>query len=135
MIVVDTNIISYLYLSSERARQAEQVRRLDAHWVAPMLWRSEFRNVLTFYLRKHRLSVETAQRIMSEALQAMYEGEYEVNSAEVLRLAASSTCSAYECEFVALASDLKVPLVTVDRQILRDFPKVSISLDHFAQAK
>ena len=40
-----------------------------------------------------------------------------------------STCSAYDCEFVALARDLQIPLITVDRQILNDFPETAISLD------
>jgi predicted nucleic acid-binding protein len=34
MIVVDTNIIGYLYLASERSPQAEQVLRRDAEWSA-----------------------------------------------------------------------------------------------------
>ncbi len=41
MIVVDTHIIGYLYLSSERTEQAEQALLKDAAWVAPLLWRSE----------------------------------------------------------------------------------------------
>lgn len=53
MIVVDTNLIGYLYLESQYAPQAEQTLRKDADWVAPLLWRSEFRNVLALYLRKH----------------------------------------------------------------------------------
>jgi predicted nucleic acid-binding protein len=133
MIVVDTNIIGYLYLESEQSRKAEQALLLDSEWVAPLLWRSEFRNVLTFYLRKRLISIEAAQQIMGIALRKMDGGEYEVNSTLVLRMVTASTCSAYDCEFVALASDLKVPLVTVDRQILRDFPKIAISLDQFVK--
>ena len=52
MIVVDTNIISYFYLNSEYSKIAEQTFKKDPVWSAPILWRSEFRNVLTFYLRK-----------------------------------------------------------------------------------
>ena len=46
-------------------------------------------------------------------------------------LAAASTCSAYDCEFVALAQNLGAPLVTVDRQILSQFPEIAVSLDAF----
>jgi predicted nucleic acid-binding protein len=48
-------------------------------------------------------------------------------SHHVLSLAAQSGCSAYDCEFVALAQDLRVPLVTTDRQILKAFPTVAVS--------
>jgi predicted nucleic acid-binding protein len=63
MIVVDTNIIGYLYLTSERSRQAEQALRQDPQWAAPLLWRSEFRNVLALYLRRKILSLDIAQQI------------------------------------------------------------------------
>jgi predicted nucleic acid-binding protein len=43
-------------------------------------------------------------------------------------------CSAYDCEFVALVQDIGVPLVTVDRQVLRAFPNVAISLDEFIES-
>jgi hypothetical protein len=46
MIVVDTNIIGYLYLSSERSPTAEQALKKDNEWAAPALRRREKRNVL-----------------------------------------------------------------------------------------
>ncbi len=60
--------------------------------------------------------------------------EYNVTSPQVLDLVAASTCSAYDCEFVALALDLGVPLVTVDQQVLRQFPTTAESLDDFVSS-
>jgi predicted nucleic acid-binding protein len=40
-----------------------------------------------------------------------------VASQQVLELAIRSRCSAYDCEFIALAQDLRVPFVTADRQV------------------
>ncbi len=57
--------------------------------------------------------------------------EYTVVSHKVLQLAGQSGCSAYDCEFVSLAMDLEIPLVTSDRQILRAFPKVAVSPEGF----
>ena len=131
MIVVDTNIIAYLYLESGRSMQSEQALKKDPQWAAPLLWRSELRNVLALYLRKDILALEDIQRIMREAALLMKGREYEVASLQVLKLVASSSCSAYDCEFVALAKDLGIPLVTVDKKILREFPKVAVSLDQF----
>jgi len=59
--------------------------------------------------------------------------EYEVASFQVMELVASSDCSAYDCEFVALAGDLGTPLVTVDRKILKEFPQIAISLDEYIE--
>lgn len=131
MIVVDTNIISYLYLTSDRSVQAEQALIRDSQWVAPLLWRSEFRSVLALYIRRGLLVIDDALEVMNEAVGLMQGREYDVDSRRVLSLVASSACSAYDCEFVALAEDLGVPLITVDKGILSQFPRIAISLDSF----
>jgi len=133
MIVVDTNVIGYLFLSNEQSILAERTLRKDNEWAAPILWRSEFRNVLTLYLRKGIIKLEQAQQIMNNALELLRGREYEVPSYEVLRLAATSKCSAYDCEFIAAANDLKVLLVTVDKQLLREFSSVAVSLSSFSE--
>jgi predicted nucleic acid-binding protein len=131
MIVADTNLIGYLYLQSKHSSLAEQALLKDQHWTAPLLWRSEFRNVLALYIRKHWLTLEASQQIMLEALNLMEGEEYEVDSRQILRLVGMSSCSAYDCEFVALAQELGASLVTVDKQILNDFPGVAVSLVDF----
>ena len=134
MIVIDTNVIGYLFLSSTHSDCSERVLRRDPEWIAPLLWRSEFRNVLALYMRKGILTLDEALNILDAAETVMQHGEYEVVSAQVLRLVQSSGCSAYDCEFVALAQDLNVRLVTADWEILRQFPDVAISLDAHAGA-
>jgi predicted nucleic acid-binding protein len=133
MIVVDTNIIGYLFLSSDQSLLAEHALQKDREWAAPILWRSELRNVLALYTRNNLLTLKHAHHIMNGALELLSGREYEVSSYEVLRLASESKCSAYDCEFVAVANDLKVPLVTVDRQLLRKFPKVAVPLKSFSE--
>jgi predicted nucleic acid-binding protein len=131
MIVVDTNIIGYLFLSSEHSLLAERALKKDSEWAAPNLWRSEFRNVLARYMRKHLIKLEDAQHIMDGALELLRGREYEVSSYEVLRIVSESKCSSYDCEFIAAANDLKAPLITVDKELLREFPAVAVSLTTF----
>ena len=133
MIVVDTNVIGYLFLSSDQSHAAERALQKDIEWSAPILWRSEFRNVLTLYMRKRILKLEQAQIIMNGALKLLMGREYEVPSSEVIRLASESKCSAYDCEFIVVANDLKVPLVTVDKQLLSEFPSIAVSLSAFSK--
>ena len=55
--------------------------------------------------------------------------EEKVSTEHVLQLVSSSRCSAYDCEFVAVAQHLGVPLITTeDRAILTAFPDVAQSL-------
>jgi predicted nucleic acid-binding protein len=132
MIVVDTNILAYLYLQGEHTKQTEKALIKDPEWVAPVLWRSEFRNVLAYYTRSKILKLDESLRIMNEAEILMSGGEYDISSIEVLSLAELSGCSAYDCEFMALATDLKVPLVTSDSKILKAFKGTAMSLQEFA---
>ena len=127
MIVVDTNLLVYLYVSGQNTAQAETVLVRDPVWVAPLLWRSEFRNVLAGLVHRRGLGLDDAVRIAHEAERRMAGGEYTVASQQVLGLAARSGCSAYDCEFVGLARDLRVSFVTGDRQILAAFPSTAIS--------
>ncbi len=131
MIVVDANVIGYLVIQGDQTTEAESVLQADADWVAPYLWRSELRNVLTLYIRKNLLSFTDALSIAQEAAVLMEANEYEVESALVLNLATSSNCSAYDCEYVALALGLGVPLVTSDRQLLKEFPAIAVSMESF----
>ena len=131
MIVVDTNIIAYLYLSGERSRQAEELLSREPNWIAPILWRSEFRNILAHYLSKKLLNLDDIMLILQQAESLMADSEYEIASAQVMRLVNNSNCSAYDCEFVAIAQYLNVPLVTADKNILQEFPDIARPVDSF----
>lgn len=128
MIVVDTNVVAYLYLPGEYTPAAEALLERDSNWAAPVLWRSEFRNILAGYLRRGSLSFEQAHGIQREAENLLAGAEYEVDSLGVLELVRESDCSAYDCEFVALARTLGTKLVTMDAKLLRAFPGIAVAL-------
>lgn len=129
MIVVDTNILTYLYLPTAQTAAVEQLLQQQPDWVAPRLWRSELRNVLALYLRKQLLSLAQAVAIQTEAELLLADREYDVKSLEVLTLAQATGCSAYDCEFVVLAKRLGVPLVTADKKVLSSFPNIAQSIE------
>jgi len=131
VIVVDTNIIAYLYLPTTYTSLAEKTLHVDSEWVAPVLWRSEFRNVLALYVRKKTLALNHALAIQQEAEDLLANHEYEVPSITVLSLAAKSNCSAYDCEYVTIAQHLRTTLVTEDKGILKNFPETAMSMKAF----
>ena len=128
MIVVDSNIVAYLYLPGEYTAAAEALLERDPSWAAPVLWRSEFRNILAGYLRRGRLTFQHAHEIQCEAEELLSGSEYEVDSLHVLELVRDSECSAYDCEFAALAMKLSTKLVTMDTKLLKAFPKYAVAL-------
>jgi predicted nucleic acid-binding protein len=128
VIVVDSNVVAYLYLSGEHTEAAEALLSADPAWAAPLLWRSELRNILAGYLRRGALTFDGIQAIQAQAESLLEGREFEVTSSEVLDLVATSDCSAYDCEFVALAQRLGVRLVTQDKKLLKAFPEVAVAL-------
>jgi len=133
MIVVDTNIISYLFLTGEYTNQVKKLLMQDSNWISPILWKSEFRNVLSNYIRKKYINLSEAKILMNEAEHFMRGFEFNINSDQVLDLVNNSDCSAYDCEFVALAKDLHLPLITSDKKIIKAFPKFVYSISHYLE--
>lgn len=122
MIVVDSNILAYLYLPGDRTRAAEALLEREPQWAAPPLWRSEFRNILAGFLRRGSITDEQACSLQDEAESLLADSEFHVESRHVMALVRDSDCSAYDCEFAALAKQLGVKLVTEDKKLLRAFP-------------
>jgi predicted nucleic acid-binding protein len=131
MICVDTNVICYRCMASPYSKNADAAWAKDSDWIAPLLWRSEFGNTLAGALRRRLLTTEKAIQIANLAESILAENEFTVSTSAVLQLVSRSRCSAYHCEFVALAEEQRVPLVTLDRQILHDFPRIAVSLQEF----
>ena len=121
MIVVDTNVLAYLLIPGQYTESAERLLLDEPEWAAPLLWRSELRNVLATYVRSKRLEVSDALALHRRAADLIGAEEYNPETSDVLRLAKASGCSAYDCEFVSVAEYLDVKLVTVDAKLAKAF--------------
>jgi predicted nucleic acid-binding protein len=126
VIVVDTNVVAYLYLRGEHSERAEEWLRRDREWSAPLLLRSELRNLVAGYLRRKQLSLDAVLQIQREAEALLRGNEHQVDSQRVLELVRDSDCTAYDCEFVALAMRLGVKLLTTDARLFKAFPKQTL---------
>ena len=129
MIVVDSNVIAYCWIHGERTALAHRLRGLDPDWHAPVLWRSELRNILTGYRRDGSLGESQVRQIMTAAEAGLAGREHHLPSERVFAVIERSRLSACDSEFVALAEILGVRLVTEDRGILAGFPERACSLD------
>lgn len=132
MIVADTNLIVSFWVPNDMDQLAYNTLKRDPEWIAPLLWVSEFRNVLSLYYRKKVLDLPSIFQAIDEAEEFMSSREFTINSNQVLTLMSESTCSSYDCEFVALASEFDVKLVTFDNKILAEFPTIAIHPKDFA---
>jgi predicted nucleic acid-binding protein len=128
VIVADVNVIAYLYLPGKFSEKVEDLLLRDGEWAVPRLWRSEFRNILSTYMRQKLLTLDAAMAIDARAEALVADNEYDVSSLAVLKLAAESGCSAYDCEYVALAEHLDAKVVSADAKLRKAFPKRVVSL-------
>ncbi|RIK29294.1 MAG: VapC toxin family PIN domain ribonuclease [Anaerolineae bacterium] len=131
MIVVDANMIGYFFITGDYSPLAIQVFEKDPDWYAPMLWQSEVRSIITQYVRYKKMPLAQSQQLMNEVHDLMLEHERFVSSNLVLELVAISKCSSYDCEYIALAKEMNLNLVTFDKEILQEFPQIAISPKDF----
>ena len=97
-------------------------------WAAPGILVSELRNVLVGFVRRDALSPEHAEVMCADAAEVLGDRLFAVPSSNVLDTALACGLSAYDAEFVVLARQFDVPLVTADREILRSATDVAVSL-------
>lgn len=130
MIVVDTNVIAALLLPiSGHTEAAMSLLADDREWAAPLLWRSELTNVLATGVRNGWFDLPRALEALETAEEVIGDNQFAVPADEVLKLAADSGCTGYDCEFALLARELEVRLVTLDRALLEAFPGFAVSLE------
>ena len=131
MIVVDSNVLAYCWMSSQHTSLAQRVRVADPDWRVPVLWRSELRNILSGHLRRGSLSGSQIGRLMRHIEAELSGFEHLVESDAVFGVVGESRLSAYDAEFVALARQLSVTLVTEDQAVLKAFPAIALSMEGF----
>jgi predicted nucleic acid-binding protein len=83
------------------------------------------------YVLRGDLTVARAVALLGQADEVLGGREGDVDSQEVLDLASHSNCTTYDCEYVALAEALGVPLITTDRAVLKAFPQRAMTPAEF----
>lgn len=134
MIVVDTSVLAPFFIPGELSAEAQKVVQKDSSWIVPRLWRSEFRNVLATHLRVQKITLDQAIETISKAEDFLRDREYEISSAAVLDLASRSGLSAYDCEFIVLAQQFGIVLLTADRRLITAFPETAIALRRWLES-
>lgn len=131
MIVVDSNIIAARNLTSALTPKAERVEEKDPVWIVPVLWRYEFQNILATSIKVKQITPDHAWDVWQRVSDILLENESDPSPAKVIDLVAQHGITAYDGQFIALAMEMGVPLVTQDRELQGKFPRVAVSMDDF----
>lgn len=132
MIVADTNLVSYLLIASEHTDAARAVWARDPRWVLASLWRSEYLSVLATAVRARVLEHHQARSAWRAGVRLFGRSEREPDGEAVLDAALEFGVSAYDAQFVVVAKELNVPLVTGDRKLREACRPLAVSLAEFA---
>ncbi|HHX97334.1 MAG TPA: type II toxin-antitoxin system VapC family toxin [Kiritimatiellia bacterium] len=134
MIVADSNLIAYLLIPGDKSKLADEVFLKDPEWAVPLICRSEIRNILALYMRHEGMTPLQARLTMEKAETLWRKREYAVPSDAVLDVSFRHGITAYDAEFVVLARQLAVPLVTFDNALRRACPQTALSAENFLKA-
>ncbi len=126
-------LISYYTIEGEHTETAVEVRRKDPEWAAPLLWRSEFLNVLWLYVKDGQFGLDLAIEHIDLAEDLIADRSSQVAPTEVLRRAVESGCMAYDTHYAVLAQQLDVCLVTHDEEVRTGFPETAVHPSEFLQ--
>lgn len=127
MVVVDTNIIAQLTFATDYSPVVRSLHEHDPVWEVPLLWKSEFMNILSLYYHKNLINEEETLKALDFAERLIGSREHKIPSKEVLDIIIKSSCSSYDGEFISLALKLNTKLITYDKKILREFPNLAVT--------
>jgi predicted nucleic acid-binding protein len=131
VIVADTNLVAYLLIEGEKTELARQVWTRDPQWRVPPLWRSEFLSVLATSVRVGVIEYAQAVDAWTNAKTLLGRCEREPGGENTLQEAVDHQISAYDAQFVVLAKDLEVKLVTADKKLRHACPEIAVSIEDF----
>ena len=117
MIVADSSLLAHLLIPSLDSALAEAVYREDPEWSAPVLWRSELRSVLLKHIRHSGLKIDLAKAVFEKALLVVRDRETFPPTPDVLEAAVFFKVSAYDAEYLVVARQLGIPLLTFDQKL------------------
>ena len=127
MVVVDTNIVTYLLIEGDRTKQAQALFAKDSDWRSEAFLLVEFSNLLATFRRVQALSGEQTETLLAEAARRVRE-LLSVPNLRALRCAERYAVSAYDARFLAAADTLGTKLVTEDAKLRAAAPELTRTL-------
>jgi hypothetical protein len=134
MIVVDSSVISFLFLEGELTESVKELHRIDSEWITPPILNHEMLNILAV--------VGTADQAFAPMeeiwrdLRALLGSRQQVpDPLRSLHLAIELEISGYVAQYVALAQQLNIPLVTEEQRLLEQLPDLCLSIEEALKLK
>jgi predicted nucleic acid-binding protein len=131
MIVADASILAHYVIDGEKTKEARLLWGLDSVWMVPAFWLVEFQSVLWKYVRFQGMPESQAVTLLEYAMQLFSANERQIDHDAALREAIASGITVYDAQYVALARQLNVRCVTLDKALQKACPDRVILVDAF----
>ncbi len=134
MIVADANLIFHYVVRGQFTEQAQAVFLKDRVWIAPTLWEAEILSAVCNEMRRGKIKREEAVLFILHARSLMRDQSHPIDFRRVLSVAEQTKCSGYDSQYISLAEQRGLKLVTCDNGILANAPHVAVSPEQFLAA-
>lgn len=121
MIVVDAGVVVACVCDHPLHARAQGLFAEDPDWLAPQLWQAEVRNVIGQKLCRlaKLITEEEAIEAYQDALTLLQTGTRTVDPLACLKISLRYGLSGYDAEYVALAKQEGLTLVTTDKAMVK----------------
>jgi predicted nucleic acid-binding protein len=134
MIVVDSSVISFLFLEGELTESVKELHRIDSEWITPPILNHEMLNILAVVGTADH-AIAPMEEIWRD-LRALLGSRQQVpDPFRSLHLAIELEISGYVAQYVALAQQLNIPLVTEEQRLLEQLPDLCLSIEEALKLK
>jgi predicted nucleic acid-binding protein len=134
MIVVDSSVISFLFLEGELTESVKELHRIDSEWITPPILNHEMLNILAVVGTADQ-AVAPMEEIWRDIRALLGPRQQVPDPLRSLHLAIELEISGYEAQYVALAQQLNMPLVTEEQRLLEQLPDLCLSIEEALKLK
>lgn len=131
MIVADANILAHYVIEGERTMAVHRLWGMDDEWMVPAFWCVEFQSILWKYVLVRGMPENQAVTLLEQAMQLFSANERHITHDAALREAIASGITVYDAQYVALARQLNVPCVSLDKALQKACPDRVVLIDPF----
>ena len=133
MIVADTCLVVHLFNETLLTSIAQKILKKDPSWILPPLWKEEYANIISKLARKESRNVHEVIKHFSHVLDELHGSEVVIDSKEALKISIQYSISVYDAHFVGLAVNFDIPLVTEDKEVLKNCRGIACNMHDFSK--
>jgi predicted nucleic acid-binding protein len=131
VIIVDANVIIHFICETDQSGYAREVYKLDPDWIVPHHCEAEVLNSLVKMVRADMISTDEAVNAWYNAEILLKDAAQPCNGTDVLMVSTDNRITAYDAYYLILARSSGFKLITEDRELLKKFPSIAVSMADF----